>query len=115
MLVLGIESSCDETAVSIVEDGYKIVKAEIASQINEHKPYGGVVPEVASRAHHKNLPILLRKIFPDPEMLDEIDLVSVTQKPGLLGALLIGVAVAKALAFTLNKPLIAIDHVEGHI
>ncbi len=115
MKILGIESSCDETAVAIVEDGYKILSSVVASQIAEHKPFGGVVPEVAAREHHKNLAHVLDEALGKKFKLDDIDAFAVTQKPGLIGALLIGVSAAKTLAWRMNKPLIAIDHIDGHI
>ncbi|MCD4656155.1 MAG: tRNA (adenosine(37)-N6)-threonylcarbamoyltransferase complex transferase subunit TsaD, partial [Planctomycetes bacterium] len=115
MKILGIESSCDETAVAIVEDGYKILSSVVASQIAQHKPLGGVVPEVAAREHHKNLPHILDRAFNDQFKLEEIDAFAVTSQPGLIGALLIGVSAAKTLAWRMNKPLISIDHIDGHI
>jgi len=115
MRILGIESSCDETAVAIVEDGYKILSSVVATQIAQHAPFGGVVPEVAAREHHKNLPHVLDRALSDEFKLEEIDAFAVTQKPGLIGALLIGVSATKSLAWRMNKPLIAIDHIDGHI
>lgn len=115
-LILGIETSCDETAVAIVENGKKIISNVVASQIDSHKRFGGVVPEVASRHHVENITIVIEEAFEKAKLTwDDIDAIAVTQGPGLIGALLIGVNAAKALAFAKNKPLIAVHHIAGHI
>lgn len=115
-LILGIETSCDETAVAIVENGKKIISNVVASQIDSHKRFGGVVPEVASRHHVENITIVIEEAFEKANLSwDDIDAIAVTQGPGLIGALLIGVNAAKALAFAKNKPLIAVHHIAGHI
>lgn len=115
-LILGIETSCDETAVAIVENGKKIISNVVASQIDSHKRFGGVVPEVASRHHVENITIVIEEAFQKANLTwDDIDAIAVTQGPGLIGALLIGVNAAKALAFAKNKPLIAVHHIAGHI
>jgi N6-L-threonylcarbamoyladenine synthase len=114
--ILGIESSCDETAASVVCAGEKVVSNVVFSQIAAHQPYGGVVPELASREHLKAIVPVVRKALADAgHTYQSIDAVAVTQGPGLAGALLVGIAYAKALAFALDKPLIAVNHLEGHI
>lgn len=114
--VLGIETSCDETAVAIVKNGREIITNIVASQIDSHKRFGGVVPEIASRHHVEQLTIVLEEAVNDAKMdLSEIDAIAVTKGPGLVGALLIGVNAAKALAFALRKPLVAVHHIAGHI
>jgi len=116
MNILGIESSCDETAVAIVRDGVHIISQEIASQISTHQRFGGVVPEIAARKHMEAIIPLLQDILQESQMaLDDIDAIAVTIGPGLVGCLLIGVSVAKALAYAKKKPLIPINHIEGHI
>ena len=116
MKILAIESSCDETAVSIVEDGRKILSNVILSQADMHALYGGVVPEIASRKHIECISSLTDKAFSDAGLTkDDIDAVAVTYAPGLIGALLVGVGFAKALAFSLGKPLIPVHHIRGHI
>ena len=116
LYVLGIETSCDETAVAIVKNGREIITNVVASQIESHKRFGGVVPEIASRHHVEQLTIVLEEAMEDAGMgLDEMDAIAVTSGPGLVGALLIGVNAAKALAFALNKPLVAVHHIAGHI
>ena len=116
MLVLGIETSCDETAAAVVLDGREIVSSIIASQIEMHKPYGGVVPELASREHLEKIqPIVDEALMQAGVTLKDIDAVAVTQGPGLIGSLLVGVCYAKALAFGLGVPLIGINHIEGHV
>lgn len=115
MRILGIESSCDETAAAVVEDGRKILSNVIASQAEEHKQYGGVVPELASRRHSENILPVVKQALADADMtLDEVDAVAVTYAPGLIGALLVGVSFAKGLALTAKKPLIPVHHTEGH-
>jgi N6-L-threonylcarbamoyladenine synthase len=114
--ILGIESSCDETAASVVYAGERVVSNVVFSQIAAHQPYGGVVPELASREHLKAIVPVVRKALADAgQTYQSIDALAVTQGPGLAGALLVGIGYAKALAFALDKPLIAVNHLEGHI
>jgi N6-L-threonylcarbamoyladenine synthase len=114
--ILGIESSCDETGAAVVRSGEQIVSNVVFSQIATHQPYGGVVPELASREHLKAIVPVVRKALADANRTyDSIDALAVTQGPGLAGALLVGISYAKALAFALSKPLIAVNHLEGHI
>ena len=115
-IILGIESSCDETAAAVSRGGRKILSSVISTQIDIHKEYGGVVPEIASRHHLKNIDIVVKKAIAESGLsLSDIDAVAVTAGPGLVGALLVGVSYAKALALSLNKPLIPVHHIEGHI
>lgn len=115
-LVLGIESSCDETSVSVVADGRKILSNVVSSQIDIHKIYGGVVPEIASRNHVKNInEVYYQALNLAGVTLDDIDAIAVTYGAGLLGALVVGVNFAKGLAYSTKKPLIAVNHIEGHI
>src|SRR2546421_11822869 len=114
--ILGIESSCDETAAAVVRASEQIVPNAVFSQIAPHKPYGGVVPELASREHLKAIIPVVRKALADAGRdYQSIDALAVTQGPGLAGSLLVGISYAKALAFALDKPLIAVNHLEGHI
>ena len=114
--ILGIESSCDETAAAVVYAGERVVSNVVFSQIAAHQPYGGVVPELASREHLKAIVPVVRKALGDAgQSYQSIDALAVTQGPGLAGALLVGIGYAKALAFALDKPLIAVNHLEGHI
>lgn len=114
--ILGIESSCDETSAAVVRAGEELVSNVVASQIATHMPYGGVVPELASREHLRNIvPVVRQAIAESGRSYAELDALAVTKGPGLAGALLVGVSYAKALAFALNKPLIAVNHLEGHI
>src|SRR5256885_3570605 len=116
MLVLGIESSCDETAAAIVRDGREMVSSVIASQIKTHERFGGVVPELASREHlDKIVPVVEEAFVRATVTQDDIDGLAVTIGPGLIGSLLVGVSYAKAMAFALNKPLVGVNHIEGHI
>ena len=116
MLILGIETSCDETASSVVEGGKKILSNVIASQMDIHSKYGGVVPELASRRHIQNIiPVILESLETAKVTLDDIDGIAVTQGPGLVGSLLIGVSTAKALSYTKNLPIVGVNHLEGHI
>jgi N6-L-threonylcarbamoyladenine synthase len=116
MIILGIESSCDETAVALVEDGRRILVSEIRSQIEQHRVYGGVVPELASRCHVEALHPLLESVMTRSGLrYDQIDAVAVTCGPGLQGALLVGVTAADTLAWLLDCPLIGVNHLEGHI
>jgi N6-L-threonylcarbamoyladenine synthase len=115
MLVLGIESSCDETAAAVVHNG-KILSSVVASQIEIHSPYGGVVPEIASRKHLEMINPVIRQALRDADVtLKEIEGIAVTCGPGLVGSLLIGLSTAKTLAFALDIPMIGINHLEGHI
>jgi N6-L-threonylcarbamoyladenine synthase len=114
--ILGIESSCDETAAAVVRSGEQVVSNVVFSQIATHQPYGGVVPELASREHLRAIVPVVRKALADAgQTLRSIDALAVTQGPGLAGALLVGISYAKALAYALDKPLIAVNHLEGHI
>ena len=116
MLVLGIESSCDETAAALVEDGRTILSSIIASQIDTHRSFGGVVPELASREHLRNIGYVVHQAFAEAHLdYPEIDGVAVTQGPGLIGSLLVGLSFAKAMAFALRKPIVPVNHIEGHI
>jgi N6-L-threonylcarbamoyladenine synthase len=115
-IILGIESSCDETAAAVVCRGEQVLSNIIFSQIAIHQPYGGVVPELASREHLRAIVPVVRKALADAgQTYQSIDAVAVTRGPGLAGALLVGISYAKALAFALDKPLIAVNHLEGHI
>jgi tRNA N6-adenosine threonylcarbamoyltransferase len=116
MLVLGIETSCDETAAAIVKDGKEILSNVIYSQVKTHTPYGGVVPELASREHLVKIrPIVDQALSDAAVTLDDIDGIAATSGPGLIGSLLVGLTYAKALSFSKHKPLVAINHIEGHI
>lgn len=116
MLILGIESSCDETAASVARNGTEILSSVISSQVDEHKKYGGVVPEIASRRHCENILGVVRKALDDADVtLDDIDAIAVTYAPGLIGALLVGVNFAKGLAMASGKPLVPVHHISGHI
>jgi N6-L-threonylcarbamoyladenine synthase len=116
MLVLGIETSCDETAAAIVRDGKEILSNVIYSQVKTHMPYGGVVPELASREHLLKIRPIVDQAFADAGVkLEEIDGIAATSGPGLIGSLLVGLTYAKALAFSKQKPLAAVNHIEGHI
>lgn len=116
MKIFAIESSCDETACAIVEDGRKIISSVVATQIDEHKLYGGVVPEIASRRHCENIVgVCEETLSKGNTSLEECDAIAVTYAPGLIGALLVGVSFAKSLALALNKPLIPVHHIKGHI
>jgi N6-L-threonylcarbamoyladenine synthase len=114
--ILGIESSCDETGAAVVRSGQEILSNVVASQIATHQPYGGVVPELASREHLRAMVPVVRQALADAgQTYASVDAIAVTQGPGLAGALLVGISFAKALAFALGKPLIAVNHLEGHI
>lgn len=114
--ILAIETSCDETSVAIVENGKKVLSNIVSSQIDTHKQYGGVVPEIASRKHIEVILQIVAQSLEEANIsLEEIDAICVTQGPGLIGSLLVGVNVAKTLSYTLNKPLIAAHHIAGHI
>jgi len=114
--ILGIESSCDETAAAVVRSGEQVVSNVVASQITTHQPYGGVVPELASREHLRAIvPVVRQALAEAKHTYASVDAIAVTQGPGLAGTLLVGISYAKALAFALDKPLIAVNHLEGHI
>lgn len=114
--ILAIESSCDETAASVIQNGREVLSNIISSQIEIHKKYGGVVPEIASRKHIENISTVVDEAIRESKLsIDEIDAIAVTYGPGLVGALLIGVNYAKSLAYAWNKPLIGVNHIEGHI
>ena len=114
--ILGIESSCDETGAAVVRSGQRVLSNIVASQIATHQPYGGVVPELASREHLRAIVPVVRQALADAgKTYQSVDAIAVTQGPGLAGALLVGISYAKALAFALEKPLIAVNHLEGHI
>ena len=114
-IVLGIESSCDETAAALVRSDRVVLAQRIASQDEAHRPYGGVVPEIAARAHVEHLAPLIEAVLDDAGLsLDQIDAVAATAGPGLIGGVMVGLVTAKALAMASDKPLIAINHLEGH-
>ena len=114
--ILGIESSCDETAAAVVRSGEQLLSNVVASQFATHQPFGGVVPELASREHLKAIvPVVRQALAEAKQSYRSVDAIAVTQGPGLAGALLVGISYAKALAFALDKPLIAVNHLEGHI
>ena len=116
ILILAIESSCDETAASVVKNGRYVMSNIISSQIDLHTLYGGVVPEIASRKHIENIDAVISEALKSADVsLDDIDAIGVTYGPGLVGALLVGLAEAKALAFATGKPLVGVHHIEGHI
>ncbi len=116
IITLGIESSCDETSVAIVKNGREVLTNIINTQIEIHKQFGGVVPEIASRKHIENISEVTKQALKEANInFEDIDLVACTYGPGLVGALLVGVGYAKALSFALNKPLIGVNHIEGHI
>ncbi|WP_230203719.1 tRNA (adenosine(37)-N6)-threonylcarbamoyltransferase complex transferase subunit TsaD [Bacillus massiliigorillae] len=115
-IILGIETSCDETAVAIVKNGTEIIANVVASQIESHKRFGGVVPEIASRHHVESMTIVLEEALQQANLsYEDIDAIAVTEGPGLVGALLIGVNAAKAVAFAHNIPLVGVHHIAGHI
>ena len=114
--ILGIESSCDETSMSIIKNGHEEVATTVLTQMDTHAEYGGVVPEIASRMHTENITIVLEDLLKKSNMkIDDIDAIAVTYGPGLLGSLLVGVEAAKVLSLVYNKPLIATHHIAGHI
>ena len=116
ILTLGIESSCDETSVSVVKNGREVLSNVINTQIDIHTIYGGVVPEIASRNHIANISAVTKEALKEANVtLDDIDVIAVTYGPGLVGALLVGLSYAKALSFATGKPLIGVNHLEGHI
>jgi N6-L-threonylcarbamoyladenine synthase len=116
MLILGIESSCDDTTAAVVEDGKKVLSNIIASQHDIHAKYGGIVPELASRRHIENIPVVIAEALQNANIeMKDIDAVAVTYGPGLLGALLVGMSTAKGIAWAEKKPLIPVHHIHGHI
>lgn len=116
MKILSFESSCDETSCAVIEDGRHILSDVISTQVPIHKKFGGVVPEIASRHHIEDvLPVAIEALEQAGASWEDMDAIAVTQGPGLVGALLVGVAAAKAAAWALDKPLIAVNHMEGHI
>jgi N6-L-threonylcarbamoyladenine synthase len=116
MIVLGVESSCDETSVSISKDGKTILSNIVLSQIDIHASFGGVVPEIASREHVKGITVVFDQALKEANItMDQVDLIAVTKGPGLIGSLLVGINAAKALAFTHNTPIIGVHHIAGHI
>ena len=116
VLILGIESSCDETAASVVKNGRTVLSNVISSQIELHKLYGGVVPEIASRKHIEKINQVITEALEEANVtLDDLDAIAVTYGPGLVGALLVGVAEAKAISYAKNLPLVGVHHIEGHI
>ena len=115
-LILGIESSCDETAAAVIKNGRTVLSNVISSQIELHKLYGGVVPEIASRKHIEKINQVIEESLEEAEVtLEDIDAIAVTYGPGLVGALLVGVAEAKAISYATNKPLVGVHHIEGHV
>ena len=116
VVILGIESSCDETAAAVVKNGHEVLSNVISSQIDIHTLFGGVVPEIASRKHIEKINQVIEQALSDANMtLDDIDAIAVTYGPGLVGALLVGVAEAKAIAFAKDIPLVGVNHIEGHV
>lgn len=116
MYILAIESSCDETSVSIIKDGVKEISTVVLSQMDTHANYGGVVPEIASRMHIENITIVIDSALKQANMkIEDIDAIAVTYGPGLIGSLLVGLMAAKTLSFIYNKPLIPVHHIAGHI
>lgn len=116
VLIMGIESSCDETSISIVKNGREVLSNVINSQISTHEMYGGVVPEIASRMHTEVINLIMKQALKEASVaLDDIDGIAVTYGPGLVGALLVGVSYAKSLSFVTGKPLIPVNHINGHI
>ena len=116
IITLAVESSCDETSVAVLKNGREVLSNIINTQVDLHKKFGGVVPEVASRKHIENIDVVLQEALDKANItLNDIDHIAVTYGPGLVGALLVGLSHAKALAFTLNKPLVGVNHIEGHV
>lgn len=115
MIVLGIESSCDETAAAIVNDKRQILGECLLTQLEEHKPFGGVVPEIAARSHLEHIDEIIEHTFSKAGLKpDDIDAVAASSGPGLIGGVVVGVMAAKAMALALNKPFVAVNHLEGH-
>ena len=116
MIVLGIESSCDETAAAVVQDRKKILARVVSSQVDFHTKYGGVVPEIASRKHIEAIVPVVKEALENAALtLDGIEGIAVTKGPGLVGSLLIGISFAKSLAYAKNLPLVGVNHLEGHL
>lgn len=116
IITFAIETSCDETSCAVLRDGREVLSNIISSQIDVHKKFGGVVPEVASRKHIENIDLIIQQALDEAKVtFEDIDLIGVTQGPGLVGALLVGISSAKAIAYALNKPLIGVNHIQGHI
>ncbi len=116
MKILGIESSCDETAAAVVENGRTVLSNVIATSVNEHKMYGGVVPEIASRRHAESISVVVEQALSDAQCsMKDIDAIAVTYAPGLIGSLLVGVNFAKGLSLSTNTPLVPVHHLRGHI
>ena len=116
MRILGIESSCDETAAAVVEDGERVLSSVVASQMSTHSKYGGVVPELASREHLRAIvPVVREALTQSSTRLEGLDAIAATVGPGLVGSLLVGLTYAKSLSFARGLPLIAVNHIEGHI
>lgn len=116
IITLAIETSCDETSVAVLKNGREVLSNIISSQIDIHRKFGGVVPEVASRKHIENIDLIIQQALDEANItFDDIDLVGVTRGPGLVGALLVGISSAKAIAYALNKPIVGVNHIEGHI
>lgn len=114
--VLGIESSCDETAAAVVRDGREVISSVVHSQIDEHAAYGGVVPEIAGRSHLRKILPVVDQALTDAELdLDQLDAIAVTNRPGLIGSLLVGLSAAKGLAFSRGLPLVPVHHIEAHV
>ena len=114
--ILAIETSCDETSIAIVKNGHEVIAMSILTQMNTHASFGGVVPEIASRMHTENITMVLEETLKKAGMkVSDVDAIAVTQKPGLLGSLLVGIEFAKVLSYVYNKPLIAVNHLIGHI
>jgi N6-L-threonylcarbamoyladenine synthase len=116
VLILGIESSCDETAAAVVRGGREILSSIISSQIELHRPFGGVFPELAAREHLEKIEPVVREALEQAGVaFQDLDAVAVTQGPGLIGSLLVGVSYAKALAWGLDLPFVGVNHIEGHV
>jgi len=116
MLVLGIETSCDETAAAVVKDGRKILSSVVSSSLSEHKKYQGIIPEIASRAHVEVINYVIKEAIKKARLkLKDIDALAVTGRPGLIGSLLVGISFAKTLSFSLKKPLVEVDHITAHL
>ena len=116
IVCLAIESSCDETAVAIVRNGREVLANVVFTQIDIHKKFGGVVPEIASRHHVESINLVIKEALEEAHMtFDDIDVIGATYGPGLIGALLVGLSAAKGLAYALNKPFVGVNHIKGHI
>ena len=114
--ILGIESSCDETACSIVKNGKEVISNVVATQIDVHKQFGGVLPEVASRIHVENISMVIEEALTKANMsVEDVDAIAYTRGPGLIGSLHVGVQAAKTLAWAFNKPMVPVHHIAGHI